>query len=108
MTGVQPLPEITANLKSINLNYGLTAYIARYGRMCMVYINGSVNQEVPEWSILGRGLPNPINSVIAPNCALMGTLNAYLNLTTDGILQTNVKLPQGWYVQATITYITIK
>lgn len=106
MTGVQPLPEIKTTGKEIQLNYGLSAFVARYGRVCMIYINGNVNQNVPAWGVIGRELPTPIYPVITPNCAYMSTKNSYLNLTQDGVLQTACDLSKGGYVQATFTYIT--
>ena len=98
-------PKDYVTTSSQTLSYGLTAYIARYGRICMVYINGSVNSAVTAWAQVGM-LPKPIYPVIVANCGHMANLNSYLNLTQAGILQSSSNLPQGYYIQSTFSYIT--
>ena len=92
-------PVTTAN---VQLNYGLSAYVTRYGRMCMVNINANVNQVVNAWANLGN-LPKPKHQVIATNSAYN---DHYMVLNYDGQLLVSTQLPKGWYVQMYFTYIT--
>lgn len=96
------VPQDPVTNTSVSLSYGLTAYVTRYGRMCQIMINGAVNSAVAAWATIGN-LPKPLNGVITPNDAYM---NSYLNVTPNGILQSSVNIPNGYYVQCTFTYIT--
>ena len=104
MNGQIQVPTNTimgASIATVNMNFGLTAGISKYQRVCMVYINSPVNQAVPRWTVLGN-LPKPIWPVIVTNPAYN---DHYLNLTNDGQLRANVDLPNNWYIQVAFSYI---
>lgn len=100
------VPEIKVTAEDLPSAYQISEIkVAKYGRVCTLFVNGNVDTAIASWSIIFT-LPKkyrPQIPVMVPNCA---GLDSYIMIQTTGGVHTAAALNAGGYVQFAATYIT--